>query len=148
MSDVNDDGVTLENTSFYLRGDSSGGFSSTVAYCVKDGRIFGAFYGYAGGGEYDGGFFSIDQESWETNVLGYDDVEEDEDSQTFNALMVLCGETSDDEDPSMLSEGGKTLLETGEDTEDGDRVVLINDFDGDLLSEVSEQWNISLRFES
>lgn len=50
MSDVNDDGVTLENTSFYLRGDSSGGFSSTVAYCVKYGRIFGAFYGYAGGG--------------------------------------------------------------------------------------------------
>jgi hypothetical protein len=55
---------------------------------------------------------------------------------------------SDDEDGSMLSAEGLSLLKKGEDDGNDGIVVLLNEFDGDSLSEVSEQWNISLRFDS
>ncbi len=62
--------------------------------------------------------------------------------------MAICGKMSDDEDGSMLSAEGLSLLKKGEDDGNDGIVVLLNEFDGDSLSEVSEQWNISLRFES
>jgi len=140
--------LTLKDVSFYLKGDSSGGFAAAVAYLVKKNHIYGAFYGYAGGGDYDGGYFSISQDDWEIQILGFDQAEEDQNSDTYNALMALCGKMSDDEDGSMLSAEGLSLLKKGEDDGNDGIVVLLNEFDGDSLSEVSEQWNISIRFES
>ena len=62
--------------------------------------------------------------------------------------MALCGKMSDDQDGSMLSEEGVSLLKKWEDYGNDAIVVLLNEFDGDSLPEVSDQWNISLRFDS
>lgn len=140
--------IDNKNISFYLRGRDSGEFTAAVAYCVRDENIYGAFYGYAGGGEYDGGFFEVDQSDWNVRILGYDEAEGSDDSELFTELMALCGSMSDDEDSSMLSKEGLELLESGEQDEDDERVVILNNFDGDSLSDISEKWNISLRFES
>lgn len=140
--------IEQKNISFYLKGRDSGEFSATVAYCVREECIYGAFYGYAGGGEYDGGFFEVDQSDWNVRILGYDEAEGSDNSELFNELMALCGSMSDDEDSSMLSKEGLELLESGEQAEDEERVLILNNFDEDSLSDVSEQWNISLRFDS
>ncbi len=140
--------ITLKNTSFYLRSDEDGSFFATVAYALIDGNVFGAYYGYAGGGVYDGGFFKLDLDSFEYKILDFSEAEESDDADIFNGLMQLCGETRDDDDQSQLSADGSALLESGEETEDGGKVCMVNGFDGDMLSEISENWNIFLRFES
>ena len=139
---------TIKNTNFYLKIGDSGEFLASVAYRAVDGYILGAFYGHAGGGAYDGGGFEIDRDDWSIKILSYDDVEESGNTEIFNGLMTLCVTMTDNEDSSVPSKEGKALLKKGQDAEDGGRVVLLNDFDGDALSDVSEQWNISLRFYS
>lgn len=146
--------VTAENTSLYVRGNSSGEFLCAIAYAITpkpDGSTYlhGAYFGYVGGGEYDGGFFFIDTENNEYSVLDYESVEGRDDKEAFNALMSLCGQCSDDEDPSQLTEEASSLLnELGEETDDEELVYMTNAFDGDSLSEVSEQWPLFVKFQS
>ena len=105
-------------------------------------------YGYAGGGEYDGSFFLIGSEQDEHRVLDFGEAEEDDHSELFNALMFECGRMYDEDDGTYkLTKYAKGLVKKGEDTDDG-VVYMDEDFDGDSLDRVSENWDISLRFES
>lgn len=151
---TNSDKVNSEakNTSLYLRVDSSGDFDSSIAYGVfnrNDGSTFfrGAYFGYAGGGEYEGGFFFIDLEKDQHRVFTFDEIESLDDKAIYNDLMSICGQCSADDEPSNLTDDAIEMLEHfGEDADDGCRVCFINGFDGDIISEISEKWNISLRF--
>lgn len=62
--------------------------------------------------------------------------------------MGQCGDMSNDqdEDPSMLSSKGKYFLENAVILEDNESFITLNNFDSDLISIASTQWNISLRF--
>lgn len=143
-----------KNTSLYVRGDSSGKFICAIAYVVnpkEDGSsyIHGAYYGFVGGGEYDGGFFFIDAVNDEFAVLDYDSIEEREEKNVFNQLMSLCGQYCRDDDPSQLTEKASALLsEIGEETDGEEMVYMTSDFDGDSLSEVSEIWPLFIKFQS
>jgi hypothetical protein len=138
--------ISISNTSFYLKTDEDGGFDSAVAYAVIENLIFGAFYGYAGGGDYDGGFFKLDTDTDEFSIRDYEQAEEDEFSNIYTDLMQLCGQVFNADDSSELTEDGVALNELGDDHESGGRVSLLNNFDGDLLAGISENWNISLKF--
>lgn len=133
---------------FFLKGKKTGEFIAAIAYQIQNDIIFGAFYGYAGGGVYDGGFFKIYSNQQEFSILGYDDAEQDANSKLFYALMGQCGDMSNDQDddPSMLSSKGKYFLENAVVLEDNESFITLNNFDSDLISIASTQWNISLRF--
>jgi len=142
------------NVKSYIKTDSDRNLSSCVVYIEEWNnektacRVRGACYGYAGGGEYDGSFFLIDSEQDEHRVLDFGEAEEDENSELFNALMFECGRMYDEDDGTYkLTKYAKGLVKKGEDTGDG-VVYMDEDFDGDSLDRVSENWVISLRFES
>jgi hypothetical protein len=110
--------------------------------------IFGAFYGYCGGAENDGGFFFVDFEEGENIVLGYSDVDElgetHPNSQSlFNALMTVVWTSIDkgeEEDVLNINNHSRELLGS-------DELYMSPGFDGDALAAISEAWNINLRFE-
>lgn len=113
-------------------------------------HIFGAYYGYCGGGSNDGGFFYIDLEHGDTETLDYSDVEElGESSPTtqdlFNNIMrEVWLPIADEEDVLNISEYGKKLF-----AQSSDPLIHVSvGFDAELLSDISNQWRISTRFES
>lgn len=137
----------------YVRQNEAGEFLYGVVYSITvdpngNSLLNGAYYGYAGGGEYDGGYFKIDFEAETHNVLSFDEAESSEAFESLEPLMAECGSFYDNEDESYeLTDYAKSLLSNG--IQDGDDVIYMDeDFDGDALSEISEQWVISLRFES
>lgn len=138
----------------YLRSDSDGNLSSCVVYIEEwdehkeSCRVRGACYGYAGGGVYEGSFFLIDFNKEQHQVLDFAEAEEAENSQLFDALMFECGRMYENDDEThKLTTYAEDLLKSGSEVEDG-IVYLDNDFDGDSLSQVSQNWSINLRFES
>lgn len=137
----------------YVRQNEAGEFLYGVVYSITvdpngNSLLNGAYYGYVGGGEYDGGYFKIDFEADTHNVLSFDEAESSESFESLEPLMAECGSFYDNEDESYeLTDYAKSLLSNG--IQDGDDVIYMDeDFDGDALSEISEQWVISLRFES
>jgi hypothetical protein len=140
-------GLNFNSLPFYLKGNKSGNFIAAVAYTIKDESLFGAFIGYAGGGVYDGGFFDIDLLHGDFSLHSYDDAGNSPNSIIFKNLMQSCSEMFDDEDPSLLSIKGRALLKNLEHDSTNEITLIANDFDGDILCEVSNQWNISLRFD-
>lgn len=134
----------------YLRSDSSENFSTAIVYTVDetDSTVYGAFYGYAGGGEYDGGFFKINSADDINQVLSYDEAEESDKSELFNNLMKICTGYCGEEESSELTEESHALLSTVEADENDEKIFCDDDFDGDIFSEISNMWCISLRFDS
>ena len=110
--------------------------------------IYGAYYGYCGGGENDGGYFLIDIENSETRALGYDDVDSmsEEHPVARDLLEYLMsqvwGVMDDKEGQLEPNESGKALLAV-----DGEDVYISDGFDGDILAGISEEWRLTLRFE-
>lgn len=109
--------------------------------------VLGAYSGYAGGGEYESGYFSIDIENASHEILDHSEIEDNEDVHIFEQLISVCGSFSEDDDPSSFSKTGLSLLKKGEKHPNGGKVFMDEEFDGDLLSEVSQEWKISLRFD-
>ena len=136
----------------YLRVRSDGTFFAAIAYtalvdtdCAVN--IYGAYFGYVGGAVYDGGYFHIDIEADVHDILSYDDAESSEQKELLQEMISICCEFRNDEDPSECTEAANQLLENAND-EQGDKVFMDDDFDGDILSEVSELWEIRILFES
>lgn len=147
---ANDSDVGLQR---YLRADLEGNFKHCVCYVQKwihnnDFIVLGAYYGYVGGGEYDGGFFLI--ENGDFRLLDFSEVEQDENSSIFEELIFECGRMYEEIDGECkLTSYGQDLIEQSVEVDDGSEVVFMDaDFDGDSLDEVSHAWAISLRFES
>lgn len=140
-----------DNAVVYLRADSSKVFKYAVSYIGirKDDTIFllGAYFGYCGGGEYDGGFFIVAPAQGTFELVSYDEADNSDYSEEFSALMAVSGGFSSDEDPSECTDEALALLENA-DEDDGDLIYQDSVFDGDALSELSEAWGISLRFYS
>jgi hypothetical protein len=111
--------------------------------------VRGAYYGYAGGGVNEGGYFVIDSSVDKSEVLSYDDIEEfessnEQEASKFNSLMQSVWELIEDDDGTLiLTEKGKALFSANK----GADKYMSPDFDGDFLSEISEEWQISLRFD-
>jgi hypothetical protein len=145
------------NIKRYLRTDGDDTLSSCVVYIEEwdeektSCRFRGACCGYSGGSVYDGSFFLIDFEEDEYQVLDFSEAEEDEQAELFNALMFECARMyKEDDGVYQLTKYGKGLIKNGVDSDDGEGDVVYMDegFDGDSLDQVSENWAISLRFES
>ena len=105
----------------------------------------GAYYGYAGGGENDGGFLSIDVENSVHQHISFDQFDEMHESNSFHheileALLKKLWVYVDDDSGIM------TLTEHGLSLESNDGLWISDNFDGDFLAEISELWSISLRF--
>ena len=125
-------------------------YSEESSLSGGDVTVRGAYYGYAGSGVNEGGYFVIDHSIDKSEVLSYDDIDEmeasnEQEANKFSSLMTAVWElVEDDEGDLILTEKGKTLIATN----DGEDTYMSPDFDGDFLSDVSEKWQISLRFES
>ena len=107
--------------------------------------MLGAYYGYAGGGDNDGGFFSIDIENSIHKHINFDELEEMCESNVFHhsileSLMQKLWHYVDEDNEIM------TLTDSGLCLEHNDGVWVSDNFDGDMLSEISELWAISLKF--
>ena len=105
----------------------------------------GAYYGYAGGGDNDGGFFSIDIENSIHKHINFDELDEMCESNYFHhttleSLMKKLWYFVDEDDEIM------TLTDHGLCLENIDGVWISDNFDGDFLAEISDLWSISLRF--
>lgn len=105
----------------------------------------GAYYGYAGGGVNDGGFFSIDNENSIHQHINFDQFDGMRENNIFyhNILEALIKKLwlfVDENDEIM------TLTEDGLSLERNDGIWISDYFDGDLLAEISDLWSISLRF--
>lgn len=105
----------------------------------------GAYYGYAGGGVNDGGFFSIDIENSIHQHISFIQFDEMQESNSFHheileALLKNLWVYVDDDNEIM------TLTEHGLSLESSDGFWVSDNFDGDFLAEISELWSISLRF--
>ena len=106
----------------------------------------GAYYGYAGGGVNDGGFFSIDIENSFHKHIDFDEFDEIRSQNIkqhsiLEALMQRIWHYIEEEDDILqLTSSGLKLknIENG--------VWISDNFDGDFLSEISDQWSISLKF--
>ena len=116
----------------------------------KNFHVFGAYYGYCGGAVYDGGFFHKD---WENDqVLDYSDIdkigtEHPELSQVYNLLMQEIWKNIEQQDvdaPLKLTKHGLRLFNST----DSKDLYTSDEFDGDSLDRVSENWKLPLRFES
>jgi len=128
--------------------------ASIVSVTLKNSEgnyhIFGAYYGYCGGGTNDGGYFHIDLENDIANTLDYSEVdeigEEAPNSQALlNALMqAVWLPIADKEDVLNISDFGKKLFQES----DNNQLYISENFDTDLLSAISNKWLISTRFES
>lgn len=138
----------------YVKADENGNFVYGIVYieewndeetscCLR-----GAYYGYTGGGEHDGGFFYIDIENDIHTTLDFSEAEEDEHSDLYNALMYECGRFYEEDDGVYsLNEYSTGLIEVGSQEDDG-ALFVDDEFDTDTLEQVSNQWVIGLRFES
>lgn len=136
----------------YIRADDDG-VSAIIVYTVQEREdksiVLGAYYGSVGGGELDGGYFRIDSEGGEQLALSYDEMEslQEEspaDHETLEKLMQKLWELVEDEEGDLqLTDIGRKVY-----FPDEDGVWMDAEFDGDALSEVSEQWAINTRFES
>ena len=125
--------------------------SASVVYVLsnKDETtwIYGAYYGYGGGGENDGGFFCLNSEG-EIQHLDFGEVDElgsesPELQSLYESLIAKVWEVMDDDDGELkLNEAGTQLIA---DCDDG--VYLSDGFDGDALAGISGEWKITLRFE-
>lgn len=105
----------------------------------------GAYYGYAGGGVNDGGFFSIDIENSIHQHINFDQFDGMHENNSFHhstleALIKKLWLFVDENDEIM------TLTEDGLSLERNDGIWISDYFDGDLLAEISDLWSISLRF--
>tara|TARA_B110000858_G_scaffold25342_1_gene26012 strand:+ start:646 stop:1092 length:447 start_codon:yes stop_codon:yes gene_type:complete len=105
----------------------------------------GAYYGYAGGGVNDGGFFSIDIENSIHQHINFDQFDGMHENNIFHhnileALIKKLWLFVDENDEIM------TLTEDGLSLERNDGIWISDYFDGDLLAEISDLWSISLRF--
>ena len=138
----------------YLRTGTDKNFESAIAYrkvkpSSKDGhRIVGAYWGYAGGGSFDGGYFIVDSEDGHS-VLSFEDIEDHPDKETLESCMQeVANLYSDEDDPDSpeLSDLGSSLIDNG--TEEGDFILFADEgFDTTLLGQVSDDWSTSLKFE-
>tara|TARA_B110000046_G_scaffold182384_1_gene216284 strand:+ start:397 stop:843 length:447 start_codon:yes stop_codon:yes gene_type:complete len=105
----------------------------------------GAYYGYAGGGVNDGGFFSIDIENSIHQHINFDQFDGMHENNSFHhsileALIKKLWLFVDENDEIM------TLTEDGLSLERNDGIWISDYFDGDLLAEISDLWSISLSF--
>lgn len=140
--------------STYIRMEEGSSVGSVIVYSEEASlsgdavTVRGAYYGYAGGGVNEGGYFVIDASVDKSEVLSYDDIDEmessnEQEASKFSSLMSSVWDLIEDDDGALLLTGkGKALFATN----DGEDTYMSPDFDGDFLSEVSEQWQISLRF--
>lgn len=117
----------------------------TVVPGVNGDFFLGSYYGYAGGGVNDGGFFSIDIENSLHQHINFDQFDEMQDSNNFHhgileALMKKLWFFVD-EDNEII-----TFTEDGLSLECHEGIWISDNFDGDLLAEISDMWSISLRF--
>ena len=132
----------------YISSDS-GVVTAAIFMAVVPGAngdfCLGAYYGYAGGGVNDGGFFSIDIENSIHQHISFDQFDEMQESNSFHheileaLLKNLWVYVDDDNEIMVLTEHGLSL-----DSNDG--FWISDNFDGDLLAEISDLWSISLRF--
>ena len=117
----------------------------TVVPGINGDFCLGAYYGYAGGGDNDGGFFSIDIESSIHKHINFDEHEEMRESNGLHhsileSLMKKIWHFVDENDEIMM------LTDYGLSLEHNDGVWISDNFDGDMLAEISELWAISLKF--
>ena len=117
----------------------------TVVPGAKGDFCLGAYYGYAGGGLNDGGFFSIDIENSIHQHINFDQFDGMHENNIFHhnileALIKKLWLFVDENDEIM------TLTEDGLSLERNDGIWISDYFDGDLLAEISDLWSISLRF--
>ena len=133
----------------YLRAQGTSRFLAAIGYrqATSEGEpiIYGAFFGYAGGGDYESGYFLWNLFTNEGRVLPLDEIEGRDDQSRFEEVMAEIGQFNDDEDPEVLTSDGLHLIRQGE--VDGDDIVYMTpEFDGDILSDVSEEWPIFIKF--
>ena len=119
---------------------------SSILSDIKGDYYLGAYYGYAGGGVNDGGFFSIDIENSLHKHIDFDEFDEirSQNIKQHSVLEALMQRIwhyiEEDNDILQLTRSGLKLKKN----EDG--VWVSDNFDGDFLSEISDQWSISLKF--
>jgi hypothetical protein len=97
----------------------------TVVPGINGDFCLGAYYGYAGGGDNEL------EEMCESNVLHHSILE---------SLMQKLWHYVDEDNEIM------TLTDSGLCLEHNDGVWVSDNFDGDMLAEISELWAISLKF--
>jgi hypothetical protein len=113
---------------------------------AKGDYCLGAYYGYAGGGVNDGGFFSIDIENSVHKHIDFDELDEmyEDNKDHYGVLESLMQKiwhfVDEDEGIMELTNNGLKL------ERDEDGFWISDNFDGDMLAEISELWSISLRF--
>ena len=117
----------------------------TVVPSINGDFCLGADYGYAGGGDNDGGFFSIDIENSIHKHINFDELEEMCESNVLHhsileSLMQKLWHYVDEDNEIM------TLTDSGLCLEHNDGVWVSDNFDGDMLADISGLWSISLRF--
>ena len=119
---------------------------STFLPGPKGDYCLGAYYGYAGGGVNDGGFFSIDFENSVHKHIDFDELDEMHENNKdhygiLESLMQKIWHFVDED------EGVMELTNNGLELEiDDDGFWISDNFDADMLAEISELWRISLRF--
>ena len=143
-----------ENSFRYIQaGEDNGSIASSIVYFIDDHEekifIYGAYYGYCGGGVNDGGYFVIDVDGDEIHIFSYGDLDgfSDEKATIKDALeflMSLVWAVMDENDNVLeANELGARLLAAAE-----DGFYASEGFDSDALAAVSEQWCLSLRFDA
>ncbi len=144
--------IEINNTEFLLDGYISSdndvvnaAIFITVVPDINGDFYLGAYYGYAGGGENDGGFFIIDSENSIHKHLNFDEFDELHESNELHHsilehLMKKLWEFVDEEDNTMK------LTDCGLCLEKKDGIWISDNFDGDMLADISDLWTISLQF--
>ncbi len=143
-----------ENSFRYLQaGEDDNSIASSIVYFIDSHEerifIYGAYYGYCGGGVNDGGYFVIDVEGDEMHTFNYDDLDgfSEEKSlvrEALEFLMSLVWAVMDENDNQLeATELGSRLLAAADDGS-----YASEGFDSDALAAISEQWRLSLRFEA
>ena len=117
----------------------------TVGPSINGDFCLGAYYGYSGGGVNDGGFFSIDIENSTHKHINFDEFDEMSENNSLHhsileGLMKKLWHFVDEDNGIM------TLTDHGLCLENNDGVWVSDNFDGDMLAEISELWAISLKF--
>ena len=119
---------------------------SAICYKVVAGDLFGAFYGYTGGGTYDDGKFRIVKGQAETETgAASEEFASNSDEEThyihaIQSIWQLIRQPVDGEGEAYLTTAAQRLVKAGT-----DRISSIG-FDGDLLSDVSAEWPLFLNF--
>jgi hypothetical protein len=144
--------IEINNTEFLLDGyisSDNGGVNAaifiTIVPDINGDFCLGAYYGYAGGGENDGGFFIIDIENSIHKHVNFDEFDELYERNKLHHsilehLMKKLWDFVDEEDNAM------TLTDCGLCLEKEDGIWISDNFDGDMLADISGLWSISLRF--